>query len=193
METNETTVTRRTALLGGTGALALLGVRAMPGRAQAARAIQSGGGVAGGGTLAAGDTTATFSVFASRFVVEGEDDPLLAGSVNWLDGTGFGFTSADIAVYGLVEGDRERARQIEGTAKIASPASEDAAEQPFRMYIVEGGGLGDGAEADYVELTVGPADNTIYSAKGSLASGDIMLVRFDFGGGAEPDASPEPA
>lgn len=184
MQSHDLTVNRRSAMLGATGALALLALSATAGKAAPSRAIQSGGGVAGGGTIAVGDTTATFSVFASRFTIEGEDQPLLFGSINWMDASGFGFTATEVEIYGQVEGDVDTAREIEGTAKLT-----DGAEQPFRLYVVERGGLGVGGEPDDIGLTVGPADNTVYRAKGKLATGDILLIPFTFADDAA-DATP---
>jgi hypothetical protein len=168
----KTAISRRMAVLGGAGAAAVALVPRLS-LAQSGRAVQSGGGVAGGGTVKIANGVANFSVIATRFMETNSKDPILFGHVSWMDTTGFGFESKDITTYQMVKGDVETSREVIGTATLST-----GAEQPFRLYIVEGGAPGSGK--DTVELTVGPADNTVYTAKGPVVTGDIQLIKFEF-------------
>ncbi len=164
-------INRRTALVGGAGAVAVtaLGFKS----AIAAPTIQSGGGVAGGGSVALGEDSAQFSLFASRFTVVDQGDPLIFGRFQWMDSSGFGFESSAIASYGPIDGDGENARALEGTVTLAS-----GEEHPFTLRVVDSsvpGGAGDD-----LELAVGPAEALVYEVKATLTTGDIQLLTFEF-------------
>jgi hypothetical protein len=171
--TSEHHVSRRTAIFGGLGTAAGLSLAAGIRSASAAPTIQSGGGAAGGGSISTIKATAHFSLFASRFKVDGESDPLIVGQVRWKDDAGFGFESISVDTYGPIDGDDKNARALTGTAKL-----DNGAQQMFTMRIVDRSGPGTGK--DEIELTVGPGDNHIYDIKGTLATGDIELLTFDF-------------
>src|SRR4051794_8599086 len=106
-------VNRRVAL--GSSAAALLALNA-PRFASAAtmqKAVQGGGGVAGGGSIELGDgTPATFSVFATRLTVEGEDMPLILGNVLLFAG-GKQYVSTQVSDYGPIDGNSD-GREING-------------------------------------------------------------------------------
>lgn len=158
---------RRGVVIGGAAAsvAAVLGTRT----ALATPSIQSGGGLSGGGTIAAGDTVATFSIFATRFKVENEIDPLIVGRIQWLDGAGFGFESTKITSYGPIDGDDPNARAIEGTAKLVT-----GDEVEFRIRALDAGSPL--VTKDTLHVTAGPD----YEVEGELASGDLQLLTFDF-------------
>ena len=163
-------MTRRSAILGG--ALAVAGIAAGTTMVGAAPAVQSGGGIAGGGTIKSGDQVATFSVFASRFAVVDQTDPILFGRVQWADATGFVFESSTISNYGPTEGN-DAARIIEGTAKLST-----GEEVPFTLIVRDT--KSPGAGNDELKLTTQLADGTAYEVDGSLGTGDLQLLTFAF-------------
>lgn len=181
MRTTAMRISRRQALLaGGAGALAAMPLTR---EASAQRAIQSGGGIAGGGSVEVADGTAHFSVFGSRFAVDGEDEPLIVGRFAWTGADGVRLVSIEVVDYGPVEDDASR--QMTGALTI-----DGEGRYPFVLTLTDGGGPGAGE--DTVTLTVlDTGDNaaptpvageSVYEAEGPLASGDLQLLTFDFEG-----------
>lgn len=175
-------INRRKALIGG-GAAALAASLGARGVAAAQKGIQSGGGIAGGGVIEIADGgTATFSVFGSRFQVDGQAEPVFFGSLSWSDSNGTTLTSTAISAYGPVEGE-DAAREMSGTLAMNG---EDG--YAFTIKLVDGGAPGEGK--DTVTLTVAPAGegaaatpmaaDAAYGADATLTSGDLQLLIFEF-------------
>lgn len=189
--TSNARLSRRTALLGGAGAAtaALATAFTHAPVLAAARAIQSGGGIAGGGTITVNHETkirANFSLIASRFSVVDEEDPIFIANVTWQDSAGFGFTSNLVTFYGRVDGDVDTARLVEGSATLTS-----GVQHPFSLYLNDLGQPGE--KKDQLKLTIGPAGNPIYQVDGTLSSGDLLLIKFNFDEAEVPtNASPVP-
>lgn len=166
---------RRTAVTAGAGVLAgmaLLGRGATP--ALAAPAIQSGGGVAGGGTVALEDGgMASFSLFASRFAVEGQEEPLISGRLQWVQDDGHSLESSEITNYGPLPDVDANARVIEGIGK-----GGDGADVPFRFVVIDLDGPGTGK--DVIQVILGEPANPAFKLDGTLATGDIQLLTFEF-------------
>lgn len=176
-------ISRRHALLGGGAAIALAVSFTMRGEAAAQRGIQSGGGIAGGGVVEVQDGgEATFSVFGSRFSVDGETDPLFFGSLTWSDTNDVVLASTEISAYGPVEGE-ENAREMTGFLTMNGEGR-----HPFSLKLVDGGGPGEGK--DTVTLMVQPPSDAVaatpttgdvaYGADAALTSGDLQLLTFEF-------------
>jgi hypothetical protein len=174
--------TRRHALLGSGVALALAAMPATLRTAAAHRSIQSGGGIAGGGSVAVqGGGTATFSVFGSRFAVVDEADPLIFGSLTWIDSEGVSLVSSEVTAYGPIEGE-EHARQMAGFL-----AMNGGGRHPFSLKLIDGGGPGEGK--DTLTLIVQPSTDgapatpatgdVVYGANAALTSGDLQILTFD--------------
>jgi hypothetical protein len=179
----ENRVSRRNALLGGGTAVALAASLAMRGVAAAQqKGIQSGGGIAGGGVIEVSDgAEATFSVFGSRFVVDGEPDPIFFGNLTWVDSRAVTLASTEISAYGPVEGE-ENAREMTGFLTMNGEGN-----HPFTLKMVDGGGPGEGK--DTMTLTVQasgeaaatPATGAVaYTADATLTNGDLQLLSFEF-------------
>lgn len=155
----------------------------------AAPVIQSGGGIAGGGSLQADGGPAEFSVFGSRFAVEGSDSPILFGTLSYNDVVGKTIIeSIAISAYAPVEGSEDTMRQMSGTASING-----AGVHPFNLVLTDGGPIGSGA--DMFQLAVGADGDTEvtkadYEIQSSVQSGNLQLIDFNFSGG---EASPTPA
>ncbi len=171
--TNQPTVSRRLAVLGGSAALAGVGLIAGGVKtASANHSIQSGAGLGGGGSIELeSGAIAQFSVFGSRFTIEGHDEPSIFGLVHLKDDAEFTFTSTSIESYGPIEGDEDNARGLSGTGKLA-----DGSELPFAIRAVPS----DTDEPDTIEITIGREDEPVYTVNGPLASGDLTLLSFDF-------------
>jgi hypothetical protein len=180
-------VSRRNAIaFGGVAALAALSA---PDRAAAVPSIQSGGGLAGGGSVAVqGGGEANFSVFGSRFVVDGQTEPLIFGSLIWADSNGVELSSVKVVDYGPAGGD-PNARRLEGFATLNGEGN-----HPFTLMLFPEAGPGKGA--DRVQLKVlaalpspatpegaaspNAAAEPVYSSDDALKSGDLQLLTFDF-------------
>jgi hypothetical protein len=178
MKVQMMSVSRRSAMLGGAAAVAMIPIGA---RAQLAPVIQSGGGIAGGGSIAVqGGGTANFSVFGSRFEVEGQDQAVFFGSLNLVDSDGTQISSTEITKYAPVEGD-ENSREMTGFA-----ALNDEGRYLFSLKLTDAGSPGGD---DSVQLSLLP-DGTVatpsaaeaaYAIDGTLETGDLQLLTFDFG------------
>ncbi len=153
--------------------------------------VRTGGGIAGGGWLNFGPSEAQFSVFGSRFVQDDADDPIIVGSVVWVDAAGFSLRSTAIEDYGP-DPDEETARIMTGTVE----HSETLRLHSFWLRLNDLGGPGD--EADTIEFIVGPEIaegataatpeiglEAMINVSGAITVGDLQLVSFDF----EPAAS----
>jgi len=181
MRTMTMRITRRQALVAG-GMGAALATVPMARQVAAQRAIQSGGGIAGGGSVEVKGGTAHFSVFGSRFVIEGEEAPLIVGSFIWTGADDGSLVSSEVTSYGPVDGD-DASRQMTGTLTM-----DGAGSFPFTLTLTDGGGPGGGD--DTVTLTLldsgdnaapsPAAGDEVYTADGPLASGDLQLLTFDF-------------
>lgn len=171
-------VSRRNALLGGAAVAAMIPLGA---KAQLAPVIQSGGGIAGGGSIAVqGGGTANFSIFGSRFEIEGQDQPAFFGSFNLVDSNDQQISSIEITNYAPVEGE-ENAREMTGFATLNG-----AGRYPFSLKLVDAGTPESG---DTVHLAVQPegpqatpaTGAVTYGIDGTLETGDLQLLTFDFG------------
>jgi hypothetical protein len=149
--------------------------------AQLAPVIQSGGGIAGGGSIAVqGGGTANLSIFGSRFEIEGQEDAMFFGSLNLVDSAGVQISGTEITNYAPVEGD-ENSREMTGFAALNGQGR-----YPFSLKLTDAGLPGSG---DTVQLTVLPegsaatpsAAEASYALDGTLETGDLQLLTFDFG------------
>ena len=172
---NSGQINRRGAMALGAGALAALAQLPRGGApAAAAPAIQSGGGIAGGGTVALPDgVTAQFSLFASRFVVDGEDEPIITGRVQWVQDDGHSLESTTITDYGPAPEIDADARMISGVG-----TGGDGAEVPFRFMVIDREGPGTGQ--DVIQIILGDLQNPAFKHDGTVATGDIQLLTFEF-------------
>lgn len=179
MEKSTASVSRRGAVIaGGVAVAAGLAFRHATG-AQAQGAIQSGGGIAGGGsvTLPSG-AIANFSVFGSRFIVEGQELPQFFGSLAWSDSDGTTIVATEITSYGPV-GERDTDRELVGLVTF-----NDTAGLPFTLLLSD---LGTGG-TDTLHLTVQPGTGDAtpttqafaYDVEAALETGDLQLLSFDF-------------
>lgn len=169
----------RRRLLAGLGAL--LGGAAMlqAGRGDAAplRNLRFiGGGVAGGGVAKLADGEAHFALFATRLQPEGGPLSFL-GRILWVDRAPSGRTisleSAEIEEYAPIPG-VPTGRFARGTMRVNGAGS-----YPFRLEVVDVGPPGSGQ--DTVSLAVGSDVSDFgYTAIGTVATGDIELLTFDF-------------
>lgn len=169
---------RRTLVLSGAAAMAAFGLA--PRGGSAAFVIQSGGGIAGGGSVTTDtESPAEFSVFGSRFTVEGSEDPIFVGSLNYLDVTGEKtIISTSISAYGPVEGAEETTRQMTGIATVNGEGA-----YPFDVILTDGGAIGTGA--DMFELGLGNDGETevstpSYLVQSTVQSGNLQLIDFNF-------------
>lgn len=169
---------RRTVVISGAAALAAIGLA--PRHGSAAPVIQSGGGITGGGSVTTStESPAEFSVFGSRFAVEGSDTPIFFGSLSYLDVTGqMTVESKSISAYGPVEGAEATTRQMTGIASVNG-----AGDYPFNAILTDGGAIGTGA--DMFELTVGNDGETAvsepsYTVQSTVQSGNLQLLDFAF-------------
>ena len=174
------------------GALAALG---LVGVAAAQRSVSSGGGIAGGGSVATAEGEAHFSLFGSRFMLEGQDDPVVFGSLRWVDphwqGLGLTLESTEISAYGPIP-NPENARELRGLATANGVGS-----HPFVLRMEVAGPPGSGE--DMVSLAIIDASGTpvalpaagtpaidtqgvdlTYAVSGPLTSGDLELLTFEF-------------
>jgi hypothetical protein len=180
-------VNRRTLVVSGAAALAAFGLAARPG--SAAMVVQSGGGIAGGGSIQADGGPAEFSVFGSRFAVEGSDELIFVGSLSYNDVVAKQIIeSLSVSAYGPVEGSEATTRQMSGTCTINGEGV-----HPFNAILTDGGPIGSGA--DMFELAVGADGATevgdaIYEVQSSVQSGNLQLIDFNF---SSSEASPTPA
>ena len=173
---------RRAVTLGGAAALAGLAIQS---NKEALASVRTGGGVAGGGWMNFGPSEAQFSVFGSRFEDEEANEPVIVGSLIWVDAAGFSLASTLVADYGP-DPDDENARYMTGLVQ----NSETGNVHNFWLRLTDGGVPGEGL--DMIELLVGgevdeatpvpPVDEL--SAMVNIASpitvGDIQLLTFDF-------------
>lgn len=184
----ERAMNRRTLVISGASALALFGLASKSGLA--APVIQSGGGIFGGGSIQAGGGPAEFSVFGSRFVVEGSDTPLFVGSLSYLDVVGkTTIESTTITAYGPVEGSEATTRQMSGIATLNG-----AGAHPFNAILTDGGPIGSGA--DVFDLALGAdgatdVGNAVYEVQSGVQAGNLQLIDFTFAdeSGATPTAA----
>ena len=172
-------VSRRTTILGGAALAAMIPLGA---KAQLPPVIQSGGGIAGGGSIAVqGGGTANFSVFGSRFEIEGQDQPVFFGSLSLVDSNDQQISSVEITNYAPVEGE-ENAREMTGFATLNGEGR-----YPFSLKLVDAGTSESG---DTVHLTLQSessdatpaADAAAYAIDGTLETGDLQLLTFGFEG-----------
>jgi hypothetical protein len=172
---NPTQINRRIAMAGGATALAglaLLSRGAVP--AAAGPSIQSGGGVAGGGTVALAEgVTAQFALFASRFVVEDQEEPIITGRIQWVQDDGQTLESTAVTNYGPAPEVDENARLIEGIG-----VDKDGAEVPFRFMVIDLDAPGSGK--DVIQVILGDLENPAFKHDGTVATGDIQLLTFEF-------------
>jgi hypothetical protein len=179
---------RRSMVVAGAASMAAFGLMAKTGLA--VPVIQSGGGIAGGGSVQAEGGPAEFSVFGSRFVAEGTDEPVLVGSLSFLDVVAkTTIESVSISAYAPVEGSEATTRQMSGVATINGEGA-----HPFNAILTDGGPIGSGA--DMFELAVGDDGATevgdaVYEIQAAVQAGNIQLIEFPFTDGSE--ASPTPA
>jgi hypothetical protein len=175
---SEFSTNRRTLVISGAAVVAALGLGARGG--SAAPIIQSGGGITGGGSVQTDtESPAEFSVFGSRFAVEGSDTPLFVGSLSYLDVTGqMTIESVSVSTYGPVEGAEETTRQMTGIATVNGEGA-----YPFNAILTDGGPIGTGS--DMFELGIGNDGETevtepSYLVQSSVQSGNLQLIDFDF-------------
>ena len=144
-------------------------------------------GIVGGGLVQFAPAEASFSVFASRLIVDGEEPGAVAGHVRWVDATsGLAMTSVEIVGYEDMEtppGGAE-ARRLVGIMSVGGEG-----EYPFTLDLVDGGDPGSGL--DSVSLTVGDGALTgeegtpaaglgfSYEAAGPVVAGDVETVEFE--------------
>lgn len=182
----ERSIDRRTLVLSGAAAVALLGV-ASPRSARAA-VVQSGGGIAGGGGLEADSGPAEFSVFGSQFIVEGQDTPLVFGSLSFIDVVAnTKIESIEVTAYGSVEGSEGSTRQLSGTAAINGEGV-----HPFDLVLTDDGPIGAGADVFWLAVGADGASEVgeaIYEIQSVVQSGNLQLLTFDFGSG-DSNATP---
>jgi hypothetical protein len=186
-------VNRRAALGSSAAALLALNAPRFAGASGLQKAVQGGGGVAGGGSIELGDgTPATFSVFATRLTVEGEDTPLILGNVLLFAG-GKQYVSTQVTDYGPIDGNPD-GREINGFMTIDGSGT-----HPFHINMPDVATLGFGTDtfgfkiwdsidsgtpeaapiaSPDVEAT--PASEPIFNFEGPLTTGDIQLLDLKF-------------
>ena len=169
---------RRTLVISGAAAFSGLGLGVRGGTA--APIIQSGGGITGGGSVQTDtESPAEFSVFGSRFAVEGSDTPIFVGSLSYLDVTGqMTIESTSVSAYGPVEGAEATTRQMTGIATVNGEGA-----YPFNVILTDGGPIGTGS--DLFELGIGNDGETevtdpSYLVQSNVQSGNLQLLTFDF-------------
>jgi hypothetical protein len=183
----EIAMNRRTLVVSGAAALAMVGLA--PRGGLAAMVVQSGGGIAGGGSLQADGGPAEFVVFGSRWAVEESDQPIFIGTLSYNDVVGKTIIeSTEITAYGPVEGSEDTMRQMSGFATMNGEGK-----RPFNLVLTDGGPIGSGA--DMFELAVGADGATEvteaeYEIQSAVQAGGLQLINFDFSGSL---ASPTPA
>lgn len=135
-------------------------------------------GMAGGGSIPNDQGPVNFSVFGSRFDVEGSASPVVAGQLQLLDpAQRITIESLETTGFDLVEGE-ENSRRMTGFARVSGQG-----EHPFEITMTDGGPPGSGM--DEITFTLGNdgADDTaevFYSAGGKLETGDLALLTFTF-------------
>jgi hypothetical protein len=155
-------------------------------RPQRGRAIIQRG-ITGGGLVDIAPAEASFSVFASRLIVDEAEPGVVLGRVRWADATaGLIMSSVEIQAYddvGTPPGGGE-ARRLAGIMSVSGEG-----EFPFTLDLVAGGDPGSGL--DSLSLIVGdgavtgedgtPASGLgfSYEAAGAVVSGDIETVEFE--------------
>ena len=159
-------------------------------RSGTAMVVQSGGGIAGGGSVQTDGGPAEFSVFGSRFAVEGSDTPIFTGALSYLDVVAkTTIESVSTLAYGPVEGRDATTRQMSGICTMNG-----AGAHPFNVILTDGGAIGTGA--DMFELAVGADGATevgdaVYEIQSSVQAGNLQIIDFPFDGVAA--GSPTPA
>lgn len=182
-------LSRRNAVAAGAAAMAGIGITASSTRAMRQRAVGSGGGIAGGGLIEGPDASVHVVLSGSRFIMD-DDSVQLFGFFQLLDPSqNLSLTSDEISFYGQVEGDADDVRELHGLLTVTQDGEATGA-APFVLRAVVAGTPG--PEGDALTLTVGasaaatPTSTTpsnedfIYELNGSLASGDLTLLEFDF-------------
>jgi len=158
------------------------------------KAVQGGGGVAGGGSIQLGDgTPATFSIFATRLTVEGQDEPLILGNVLLFAG-GSQYVSTQVTDYGPIDGNPD-GREINGFMTIDGSGT-----HPFHIDMPDVATLGFGTdtfgfsiwdsidtgtpEASPVAVNedATPVGEPIFHFEDKLTTGDIQLLDLKFTG-----------
>ena len=185
---SDNSIDRRTLVISGASALALLGISRQS--TLAAVAVQSADGIAGGGSMQAGGGPAEFSVFAARFSSGENEKPRLAGALSYLDVVGkTSIESTSITACGPVEGSESTTRQLSGIATMNGSGA-----HPFNAVLTDGGPIGSGA--DMFELAVGPdgatdVSDAIYEVQSVVQAGNLQLIvlTFDETSGATPTAA----
>lgn len=169
-------------------AASLVGLGFVNGRGVGAQRTAIGGaGIAGGGLVETADGEAQFSLFGSRLLLEGDDEPTFFGRVQWLDpswqGRGITLESTEITRYGPPEDDPD-VRELRGAMSV-----DGAGSYPFVLRALDAGGPGEGR--DTIVLTVGPeamagtpsaatpADDFAYAVEATVSAGDLQLLSFD--------------
>ncbi|MDQ2682428.1 MAG: hypothetical protein M3Y37_02770, partial [Chloroflexota bacterium] len=148
--------------------------------------VRTGGGIAGGGWLNFGPSEAQFSVFGSRFTQDDSDEPIIVGSLVWVDAAGFSLRSTRIDDYGP-DPNEETARIMTGAVE----HSQTLRRHSFWLRLNDLGGPGD--EADTIEFIVGPEIpegataatpeiglEAMVNVSGTITVGDLQLLTFDF-------------
>ena len=144
-------------------------------------------GIVGGGVVQFAPAEASFSVFASRLIVDSEEPGAIMGRVRWVDTTsGLVMNSVQILAYEDLEtppGGAE-ARRLVG---IMSLGGSD--EYPFTLDVIDAGDPGSGLDSLF--LTVGDGALTgengtpaaglgfTYEAAGPVVAGDIEDLEFE--------------
>lgn len=175
-------VSRRRAVTVGAGAaLAASGLFVRPAERAGAQAVRTGGGVAGGGQVKEDRKRIHFSVFATRFDGEDDEETVFVGKVQWVDSVAnVSVVSKTIEFYGPLEDGGENEREIRGTAIVNSV---DTEEIPFVVRLADEDVPGSGNDTIMLYLgEVGsedPMTDSRYSFGGKLDIGDIQLVSFE--------------
>jgi hypothetical protein len=187
-------VNRRVALGSSAAALLALNAPRLAGASAMQKAVQGGGGAAGGGSIELGDgTPATFSVFATRLTVEGEETPLILGTV-LLSAGGKQYVSTQVTDYGPIDGNPD-GREINGFMTI-----DGGGNHPFHVSMPDLATNGFGTdtfgftiwdsiaesgtpEASPVaspDVEATPIGEPIFNFEGPLTTGDIQLLDLKF-------------
>jgi hypothetical protein len=182
MESTRTgTMNRRLAIGGLAGAVGL----AWPGAQRGRTIIQRG--VAGGGVVKFEQGEASFSLGASRVIIDGEEPGVVLGGVRWVDaGAGLNLSSVEITDYQDLEipDEQGEARRIVGTMSV-----EGDAEYPFELDVIDTGEPGSGRDTVFLRLgaavegderaTPTESGGFRYRADGILVAGDIQHGDFE--------------
>ena len=161
-------------------------VLAVPRRASGGRAIVQRG-IVGGGLVESEEGGAHFSLFASRFNFDGQDQEVIVGSVVWMDeATGSTLRSKSITDYIVPENQPAQgvSRQIVGIMSL-----DGEGDYPFELEVIDAQAPVPGR--DSVSLKVGDVargaggatptagSGFSYTAAGPVSAGDIQELEID--------------